>query len=110
MQALEGLKKGTQYDTTNQKVKQEKIQKDYEDGRIGVLEYTDKMNKEQKKESQKLSKQFNEALNASADKSFYKYNKDTGEFLLDEKKFKKLSKERQEEIKKEYEYLKGIND
>jgi hypothetical protein len=40
----------------------------------------------------------------------YTYDESTGEFLLNMTEFNKLSKEAQEEVKQEYETLKGIND
>jgi hypothetical protein len=42
---------------------------------------------------EKLESQISDELAADADKKFFNYNSDTGEFLLNETEFNKLSEE-----------------
>ena len=107
---LEKLLKGNKYDTTNEKAQLEYLDKDVKNNRIDLTSHSDQTKELMTSEINKLTSQFKEKLNESANKDLFNYDENSGQLLLNQEKFLKLSEEEQEAVKQEYEYLKSIND
>lgn len=107
---LKQLVVNTRYDTSNEKAKLEYLDKDVKNNRIDLSTHSSEQKTLLSSQIDKLTKQFTEEFNNSANKDMFVYDKASGQLLLNEEKLLELSEEEQKTVKEEWEYLKGIVD
>lgn len=97
-------------DTTNNESKTEALERQLKNGKIGAKDYSAQMKDNLNDQKTKLQREFKKQLSESADKDYFKYDKDLDTLLLDEDKLAQLSEEQRDAVLKEYQTLKDIND
>jgi hypothetical protein len=88
----------------------EALERQRENGEISALDYQNKKKGLLEDKQSILQSELDHELSSNTEKDFFKYDASLDTILLNTEKFNKLTKERQEEVLKEYEKVKGIND
>ena len=97
-------------DTTNNESKTEALERQLKNGKIGAKDYSSQMKDNLDDQKTKLQREFKKQLSESADKDYFKYDKNLDTLLIDEEKLVQLSEEQRDAVLKEYQTLKDIND
>lgn len=88
----------------------EAVERRYKNKDIDAIDYVKERDLLLSKKSVILQATLDEELANNVEKRFFYYDEILDAVLINEEEFNKLSEERQEEVRKEYEKVKGIND
>lgn len=88
----------------------EAVERKYKNKDIDAIDYIKERDLLLSKKSIILQATLDEELANNVEKRFFYYDEILDAVLINEEEFNKLSEERQEEVRKEYEKVKGIND